>query len=157
MISDKVKSTSSILTFLLQSSNTSIVGAVSFYLGKNCELVCDIWWFSQSIQVRKRRQCKIHQIEKNMHPSAVLQMARGKGKTVPIKVCDRVIKSTFFSYLCHLIACSSFPFRQLLSSAGTGYFYTTRRNVTRTPDKFKFVKFDPIVRRRVLFTEHKIK
>ncbi|KAL7452243.1 hypothetical protein ACHAWC_003973 [Mediolabrus comicus] len=65
-----------------------------------------------------------------MHPSAVLQMARGKGKTVPIK---------------------------LLSSAGTGYFYTTRRNVTRTPDKFKFVKFDPIVRRRVLFTEHKIK
>ncbi|KAK1743381.1 hypothetical protein ACHAXM_008253 [Skeletonema potamos] len=65
-----------------------------------------------------------------MHPSAVLHMARGKGKTVPIK---------------------------LLSSAGTGFFYTTRRNVSRTPEKFKFVKFDPIVRRRVLFTEHKIK
>ncbi|KAL7490929.1 hypothetical protein ACHAWT_000473 [Skeletonema menzelii] len=65
-----------------------------------------------------------------MHPSAILHMARGKGKTVPIK---------------------------LLSSAGTGFFYTTRRNVSRTPEKFKFVKFDPIVRRRVLFTEHKIK
>ncbi|EED86095.1 RM33, ribosomal protein 33 mitochondrial large ribosomal subunit, partial [Thalassiosira pseudonana CCMP1335] len=46
---------------------------------------------------------------------------------------------------------------QLLSSAGTGFFYTTRRNVSKTPEKFKFVKFDPIVRRRVLFTEHKIK
>jgi large subunit ribosomal protein L33 len=46
---------------------------------------------------------------------------------------------------------------QLVSSAGTGYFYTTRRNVTATPEKFKFVKFDPIVRRRVLFTEAKIK
>ncbi|KAL7467159.1 hypothetical protein ACHAXS_007408 [Conticribra weissflogii] len=65
-----------------------------------------------------------------MNPTAVLNMARGKGKTIPIK---------------------------LLSSAGTGYFYTTRRNVTRTPEKFKFVKYDPIVRRRVLFTEHKIK
>ncbi|KAL3768788.1 hypothetical protein ACHAWU_006889 [Discostella pseudostelligera] len=65
-----------------------------------------------------------------MQPTAILNMARGKGKTIPIK---------------------------LLSSAGTGYFYTTRRNITQTPEKFKFVKFDPIVRRRVLFTEHKIK
>jgi large subunit ribosomal protein L33 len=46
---------------------------------------------------------------------------------------------------------------QLLSTAGTGYFYTARRNVTRTPEKFKMVKFDPVVRQRVLFTEHKIK
>ncbi|KAL7532741.1 hypothetical protein ACHAXR_004815 [Thalassiosira sp. AJA248-18] len=65
-----------------------------------------------------------------MHATAVLHMARGKGKTVPIK---------------------------LLSSAGTGFFYTTRRNVAKTPEKFKFVKFDPVVRRHVLFTEHKIK
>jgi large subunit ribosomal protein L33 len=92
-----------------------------------------------------------------MHPSAVLQMARGKGKTVPIKVCDRVLTASVFSFSCHLIASSFLLSLQLLSSAGTGYFYTTRRNVTRTPDKFKFVKFDPIVRRRVLFTEHKIK
>ena len=46
---------------------------------------------------------------------------------------------------------------KLLSAAGTGYFYTARRNVTRSPEKFKMVKFDPMVRRRVLFTEHKIK
>jgi len=47
--------------------------------------------------------------------------------------------------------------RQLLSTAGTGYFYTSRRNVSKTPEKIKKMKFDPIVRRHVLFTEHKIK
>ena len=65
-----------------------------------------------------------------MQASSVLQMARGKGKTIPIK---------------------------LLSSAGTGFFYTTRKNVVKSPDKLKFVKFDPVVRRRVLFNEAKIK
>lgn len=65
-----------------------------------------------------------------MHATPILQMARGKGKTIPIK---------------------------LLSSAGTGFFYTTRKNVTRNPEKLAFVKFDPIVRRRVLFQEAKIK
>jgi len=62
-------------------------------------------------------------------PTQILQ-ARGKGKTIAIK---------------------------LLSSAGTGFFYTTRKNPSRTPDKLKFVKYDPVVRRHVLFTEHKIK
>ncbi|KAL3799778.1 hypothetical protein HJC23_010428 [Cyclotella cryptica] len=80
---------------------------------------------------RRRQPPTLDPIDENiMQPTAILQMARGKGKTIPIK---------------------------LLSTAGTGYFYTTRRNVTRTPEKFKFVKFDPVVRRRVLFTEHKIK
>lgn len=91
-----------------------------------------------------------------MHPSAVLRMARGKGKTVPIKVRgSESMHDTYFTFLSlKLMIIFSF---QLLSSAGTGFFYTTRRNVSRTPEKFKFVKFDPIVRRRVLFTEHKIK
>jgi large subunit ribosomal protein L33 len=57
-------------------------------------------------------------------------MARGKGKTIPIK---------------------------LLSSAGTGFFYTTRKNVTKSPDKMALVKYDPVVRQRVLFKEAKIK
>jgi large subunit ribosomal protein L33 len=65
-----------------------------------------------------------------MHSSTILMMARGKGKTVPIK---------------------------LLSSAGTGFFYTTRKNVSNTQHKMAFVKYDPIVQRRVLFKEHKIK
>ncbi len=87
-------------------------------------------------------------------------MARGKGKTIPIKVKMpkylHVIRN-LFSCNSHSIRFSTLDLRKLLSTAGTGYFYTTRRNVTATPEKFKFVKFDPIVRRKVLFTEAKIK
>ena len=55
---------------------------------------------------------------------------RGKGKTIPIK---------------------------LVSTAGTGFFYTTRKNISKTPEKLSFVKFDPVVRQRVIFKEGKIK
>ena len=40
---------------------------------------------------------------------------------------------------------------RLVSSAGTGYCYYTRKNKRTTPDKLKFKKYDPIVRRHVLF------
>ena len=46
---------------------------------------------------------------------------------------------------------------KLLSSAGTGFFYTTRKNPTRTPRKLAFRKYDPIVRQHVLFSEANIK
>ena len=65
-----------------------------------------------------------------MHATYVSSMARGKGRTLTIK---------------------------LLSSVGTGFFYTTRKNVTNTPHKMQRVKFDPVVRRHVLFKEAKIK
>ena len=65
-----------------------------------------------------------------MHSTVVRMMARGKGKTIPIK---------------------------LVSTAGTGFFYTTRKNVTRTPEKLAFLKYDPVVQRRVIFKEGKIK
>ena len=56
-------------------------------------------------------------------------MARAKGRTVAIK---------------------------MNSTAGTGFFYTTRKNVSNATEKFTMVKFDPIVRKRVLFKEGKI-
>jgi large subunit ribosomal protein L33 len=64
-----------------------------------------------------------------MHATRFLAMA--KGKTIAIK---------------------------LVSSAGTGFFYTTRKNVSSSvgKDKMAFIKFDPIVRQRVLFNETKI-
>jgi large subunit ribosomal protein L33 len=65
-----------------------------------------------------------------MHSTVAQMMARGKGKTIPIK---------------------------LLSSAGTGFFYTTRKNVANSQQKMTLIKFDPVVRQRVLFREHKIK
>ncbi|KDN49576.1 putative 50s ribosomal protein L33, partial [Tilletiaria anomala UBC 951] len=40
---------------------------------------------------------------------------------------------------------------RLLSTAGTGYQYTTRR--PRTADKLAFMKYDPKVKKHVLFKE----
>ncbi|TXR54828.1 50S ribosomal protein L33 [Reinekea thalattae] len=46
---------------------------------------------------------------------------------------------------------------RLVSSAGTGYFYTTDKNKRNTPDKLEFKKYDPKVRKHVIFKEAKIK
>lgn len=46
---------------------------------------------------------------------------------------------------------------KLVSTAGTGYYYTTTKNKKNTPDKFEFSKYDPVVRKHVIFKEAKIK
>lgn len=46
---------------------------------------------------------------------------------------------------------------RLVSSAGTGFFYTTDKNKRNTPDKLEFKKYDPKVRKHVMFKEAKIK
>ncbi len=46
---------------------------------------------------------------------------------------------------------------KLVSSAGTGHFYTTDKNKRTTPEKLEMKKFDPVVRRHVLYKEAKIK
>lgn len=46
---------------------------------------------------------------------------------------------------------------RLVSSAGTGFFYTTDKNKKNTPDKLEFKKYDPVVRKHVVFKEAKIK
>lgn len=46
---------------------------------------------------------------------------------------------------------------KLVSSAGTGHYYTTDKNKRTTPDKLEMKKFDPVVRKHVLYTEAKIK
>ncbi len=46
---------------------------------------------------------------------------------------------------------------KLVSTAGTGYFYTTTKNKRSTPDKLKLKKYDPVVRKHVEFVEKKIK
>ena len=43
------------------------------------------------------------------------------------------------------------------SSAGTGHFYTTDKNKRTTPDKLEMKKFDPVVRKHVMYKEAKIK
>ena len=46
---------------------------------------------------------------------------------------------------------------KLESSAGTGHFYTTTKNKRTMPDKMEIVKFDPKVRRLVVYKETKLK
>ncbi len=45
----------------------------------------------------------------------------------------------------------------LVSSAGTGHFYTTDKNKRTTPDKIEIKKYDPVVRKHVIYKEAKIK
>lgn len=46
---------------------------------------------------------------------------------------------------------------KLVSSAGTGHYYTTTKNKRSTPDKLEMKKFDPVVRKHVMYKESKIK
>ena len=46
---------------------------------------------------------------------------------------------------------------RLVSSANTGHFYTTTKNKKTTPDKLEFKKYDPVVRKHVIYKEAKIK
>ena len=46
---------------------------------------------------------------------------------------------------------------RLISSAGTGHFYTTDKNKRNTPEKLEMKKFDPVVRKHVMYKEAKIK
>ena len=46
---------------------------------------------------------------------------------------------------------------KLNSSADTGHFYTTDKNKKTTPGKMEFLKYDPVVRKHVIYKEGKIK
>jgi large subunit ribosomal protein L33 len=46
---------------------------------------------------------------------------------------------------------------KLVSSAGTGHYYTTDKNKKNTPDKLVLKKYDPVIRRHVEYKEAKIK
>ena len=45
---------------------------------------------------------------------------------------------------------------RLVSTAGTGYFYTTDKNKKNMPEKMEIKKYDPKVRKHVVFKESKI-
>ncbi len=46
---------------------------------------------------------------------------------------------------------------RLVSSAGTGHFYTTTKNKRLHPEKMEVKKYDPRVRNHVIYKETKIK
>ncbi len=44
---------------------------------------------------------------------------------------------------------------QLESTAGTGYRYSVTKNKRLHPDKLEYKKYDPVVRKHVIFRETK--
>ena len=46
---------------------------------------------------------------------------------------------------------------KLESTAGTGFFYTTTKNKQKTTGKLELKKYDPKVRKHVVFKEAKLK
>ncbi len=46
---------------------------------------------------------------------------------------------------------------KLVSQAGTGFFYVTKKNPRNTPYKLQLMKHDPRVNKHVLFVESKLK
>ena len=46
---------------------------------------------------------------------------------------------------------------KLVSSANTGHYYTTTKNKRLHPEKVEIKKYDPVVRKHVIYKEAKIK
>jgi len=46
---------------------------------------------------------------------------------------------------------------KLVSTAETGFYYVTKKNPRKTTNKLEFKKYDPVVRKHVVFREAKIK
>lgn len=46
---------------------------------------------------------------------------------------------------------------RLVSTADTGHFYTTTKNKKNMPEKMEIKKYDPTIRKHVLYKEAKIK
>ncbi len=46
---------------------------------------------------------------------------------------------------------------KLVSTAGTGYYYVTKKNPRTLTEKLTLKKYDPVVRKHVDFKESKIK
>jgi large subunit ribosomal protein L33 len=45
---------------------------------------------------------------------------------------------------------------KLVSTAGTGHFYTTTKNKRKKPEKLEIKKYDPRVKKHVVYKEGKI-
>jgi large subunit ribosomal protein L33 len=46
---------------------------------------------------------------------------------------------------------------KLVSSADTGFYYVTKKNPRTVTEKLEFRKYDPVVRKHVIFKEARIK
>lgn len=54
------------------------------------------------------------------------------------------------------MAAKKYTLVKLVSTAGTGFFYVKKRNPKKVIEKLSFRKYDPVVRKHVLFKEQKL-
>jgi large subunit ribosomal protein L33 len=47
------------------------------------------------------------------------------------------------------------PLVKLRSTAGTGYLYVTRKNKVNTRGRIELKKYDPVIRKHVIFKEER--
>ena len=47
------------------------------------------------------------------------------------------------------------PIIKLRSTAGTGYMYVTRKNKVNSRERIELKKYDPVVRKHVMFKEER--
>ncbi len=47
------------------------------------------------------------------------------------------------------------PIIKLRSTEGTGYTYVTRKNRTNTRERIELMKYDPVLRKHVMFREER--
>lgn len=47
------------------------------------------------------------------------------------------------------------PIIKLRSTAGTGYTYVTKKNKTNTRERIEIKKYDPVIRKHVMFKEER--
>ncbi len=47
------------------------------------------------------------------------------------------------------------PIIKLRSTAGTGFMYVTRKNKVNTRERIELKKYDPVVRKHVIFKEER--
>jgi large subunit ribosomal protein L33 len=46
---------------------------------------------------------------------------------------------------------------KMVSTADTGFYYVTKKNPRTLTEKLEFRKYDPVIRKHVMFKESKIK
>ena len=56
-----------------------------------------------------------------------------------------------------LLTCAALATTAPVRAPDTGFYYVTKKNPRTKTEKFEFRKYDPVVRKHVIFKESKIK
>jgi large subunit ribosomal protein L33 len=103
------------------------------------------------LYTRPRLQLSAHDTERRSRHLDTLIFAR------MVRLRRQSVFGDFFSSKVLAMAKPVTQKIKLLSSAGTGFFYVTKKNPRTSTEKLVFKKYDPVARKHVEFKETKIK